>query len=387
MPKLFIDSNIFIADFKMKSPAFKILFDVLPKTDIQLCVSHVVMLEVTNKYKERIKEIYDEIISLNKKITKFDVDLGINLDRKKIHEKSIEYINFFKSTIQSNGTIYPIPEISHFDIINRELSRQKPFKPNGAGYRDYLIWQSILLDLIKYKNEVHFISNNIQDFMQNGEIAIDLQMDLEENNIPIDLLKIYNSLEEYNEIHTKKHLHTLDQLNVLVKNDAFIGTIIKWLEKANEKMHDEDVYLNFIGIEQYHCQAKITNVNKILSVQIDDIKSLTSGEYFIQISTKLNLKIVVDADYDDYIKYKDVYNYFGDNELEKPFMFVTHESDFDTNVIFLLIIDGQTFNINSFEEAYIEGPVASSEIEPYKNPVDGLKIIIHNDVPVNSLNE
>jgi len=44
-------------------------------------------------------------------------------------------------------------DISHADIVTRDLKRRKPFQQNGKGYRDTLLWETIVR---------HYITTSLQ---------------------------------------------------------------------------------------------------------------------------------------------------------------------------------------------------------------------------------
>ncbi len=61
--------------------------------------------------------------------------------------------------------VISIPDLEHSTILKRALNRTKPFSKNDKGYKDTLIWLSILEDA---KNNIDtnyiFVTNNIKDF-------------------------------------------------------------------------------------------------------------------------------------------------------------------------------------------------------------------------------
>ena len=53
------------------------------------------------------------------------------------------------------------------------LERHKPFKKGDAGYRDYLIWQTIKRLETWGTEEIVFITNNTKYFGENGYLSDD----------------------------------------------------------------------------------------------------------------------------------------------------------------------------------------------------------------------
>lgn len=63
-------------------------------------------------------------------------------------------------------SLLPLPSVSHDALTRRELDGRKPFKDNGTGYRDALIWSTVL-ELCAAEpeaGELLFVSANHTDF-------------------------------------------------------------------------------------------------------------------------------------------------------------------------------------------------------------------------------
>ena len=72
----------------------------------------------------------------------------MNLSQKSIDvitKEKEEYAKFFYAQIRRlNINIIPYPSTSHKDLVSRDLARKRPFQESGKGYRDALIWESLL---------------------------------------------------------------------------------------------------------------------------------------------------------------------------------------------------------------------------------------------------
>jgi hypothetical protein len=84
----------------------------------------------------------------------------------------------FRPTVQekidkSQSVVLPMPQVPHSEVVERELDKRKPFNANGKGYRDTLIWLSILERLRSRPASWHghmpvFVSGNTRDFCRDG---------------------------------------------------------------------------------------------------------------------------------------------------------------------------------------------------------------------------
>jgi hypothetical protein len=57
-----------------------------------------------------------------------------------------------------------IPRVSHEEVVKRDLLRRKPFGESGKGYRDTLIWETVLAELRREQSQMALVSHNIKDF-------------------------------------------------------------------------------------------------------------------------------------------------------------------------------------------------------------------------------
>jgi len=78
-------------------------------------------------------------------------------------------------------TILPYPDVSHRDVTARALARRRPFDSLGhEGYRDALIWESVLAFARTLARErVVLVSRNSKDFADAaGDLHADLRRDV-----------------------------------------------------------------------------------------------------------------------------------------------------------------------------------------------------------------
>lgn len=98
--------------------------------------------------------------------------------------------------------VLPIPEAPHDEVLIRDLRREKPFNASGKGYRDTLIWLS-LLDAAKREKpqKVFFVTNNVEDFgdKKSKKLHPALASEASRIGVPVELVRDVFAL-------TKHHL-------------------------------------------------------------------------------------------------------------------------------------------------------------------------------------
>ncbi len=134
MIKIVLDTNIIFKDWFFKTPNMRLLKKWIKSSDSKLFIPQIVKAEVLNKYKETVQEKLNSVNKLN----------GLLLSPQKIKLPDIEeivesYQSYIEEIIQDFKVEQPDhSQIPHNDIIQRDLSRRRPFQTSGKGYPEYV---------------------------------------------------------------------------------------------------------------------------------------------------------------------------------------------------------------------------------------------------------
>lgn len=220
---IFLDSNIFYDNWYLDSANFQLLSNFVNNSGSRMLISNMVCQEVQNHQERQISEA---VFNINKNLKIFDqlnsIPHGFEIGRviqpyifKDILESKFEYLDY----ISYAG-------ISQETVGNRAVKKIRPFLEQDKGYRDTLIWLSLLEHLasLKFTGEVIFINSNTTDFFEkNLEFFDDLKKDI----ISYDLkctFKIYLTLAKFLQERVVKEEH---QINYEVLLDQHLMTADK----------------------------------------------------------------------------------------------------------------------------------------------------------------
>lgn len=166
MNHIIIDTNIIHLDFKLKNARIVSLCNTADILGHKVYIPEVVIDEVVKQYNEIAK---DQINSFNKALKKLS-----NLSISPITQAPIDarnfignYRNILVSRIEQLGiSIIPYPKTEHKVMVARELWGKKPFKDSTKGYRDALIWDSVMEHAQKNAPNcgIIFLTENSKDF-------------------------------------------------------------------------------------------------------------------------------------------------------------------------------------------------------------------------------
>ena len=204
--------------------------------------------------------------------------------------KISSYPNTLRSRLNDLGIkIIPYPLISHEKVVERDLDARRPFKESGRGYRDTLIWESVLNVVDKSSKEIPdvvFVSNNIKDFCEENILHPDLVRDLTEREISINAIKLYRSLVDVG----RDYIHQLqkDPQNQL---ESYLGKSIIGNINLNEYILNNLQNEIFILLAS-HSPNEITGISSLIEdieffkvdqaiVKIQDIKQHSDQEIIV----------------------------------------------------------------------------------------------------------
>lgn len=198
-----LDSNIYTSDFYMRGNNFYIFLDYIKRADIELFIPTLILEEVKHNFYSTISntkaQIDKQIANLTRRIGDKIADNPIT--EEVLEKKCHDYSNFLKTKIEDyNIKVLEYPDISHEKVSKRAILKRKPFKENGDGYRDTIIWETLLELGKKEDREIIFITRNTSDFCDlkgnSYNLHKDLRKEITENKIELYIdLKHY--LEQY----------------------------------------------------------------------------------------------------------------------------------------------------------------------------------------------
>lgn len=191
-----LDTNIYLTDPTFNKPEFKVLGEYLKRTHSRLLLPDIIKKETEkNLYAKgytdyrSVRNTLASQIGLLRTLNKEDI--SINLIER--FHKIIETLPV--NDLSSNG-------ITLSTMIDKSLQERAPFKSEGKGFRDALIWE-ITLEFIKTDKpqQIAIVTNNYKDFGANGKFHSSMSEDLAIINETMDV-HYYQDLGSFLTIHS-----------------------------------------------------------------------------------------------------------------------------------------------------------------------------------------
>lgn len=193
-----IDTNVFFDDLRMKK-SLDLLFKDIENVHFSLQIPEIVVKETVNLYKERRKAFLCKLLSSSKELKALtSLEYNVNIEAESLVRDLRGYEDYLREKIASNGEVAPFPEVALQNLVERDLERRKPFKENGVGFRDTLIWETILNLATREGCEgIIFITKNTKDFSDNNALHPDLIRDLERIGVNPNIIRLFVSVEQF----------------------------------------------------------------------------------------------------------------------------------------------------------------------------------------------
>lgn len=295
--KVVLDTNIIFSDFHLNGAKIKDLCESAKSIGAILYIPAVVIDETINKYCEKIQDCktkIDKYFSDFERLTGKKIELTQNsLDV--ITKEKEEFIKYFEVQIRRlNLEIIPYPSTSHKDLVSRDLARKRPFQESGKGYRDTLIWESLLTICTKCNNlfdmpQMVFINKNHKDFCLEGCLHPDLREDLAKLGINKDYVEIVEDIDVFIKKFAKPKQKILQNIK-----DAFqtYGSYkdINIIHETEQRLDKFLLYRQFdyedSPFRQEFENPTVVEIGKP-KIKIDEVRQISDNEVVIEYTVNI----------------------------------------------------------------------------------------------------
>ncbi|AZE47267.1 hypothetical protein C4K04_1577 [Pseudomonas chlororaphis] len=289
-----LDSNIYCNDYFARSASFQFLIRYLNNTGRILLIPQVVLEEVSNVHARNIKS---EIEALEKSSNALR-RLCESYKAAHINSPVLQDYDLLKviSGRVEDLKVVGYSSVAHTEIFSRALHVKRPFRVGEKGYRDTLLWLS-MLDFFKSSSsgaDVVFINANKSDFYAEGadvKFHPDLQSDLDV--LPGLNVRPYVSISSFvSEID--KIEHSIDRVKNLPLFEEYLeDEALDLFESIDHAFLQEldKVFLSGVGLL---VQATHVSAEHMEGIEDFDIMSVSSfSEDSVYVACRHDLRVLV----------------------------------------------------------------------------------------------
>lgn len=168
MTTIYIDTNIVFTESFFCSPWAQSFLKACALLQISVVVPEVVLDEVKGNFPGRLDEKVRAFRKAEKSLSKL-----IDVEHQELDIPALvdEYETFLDDLFDECGVIVaPYPEISAQQLVQNSYQGQKPFKANGDGHKDFIVWETIksFIESSTSAGPHIFLTNNVKDFAESG---------------------------------------------------------------------------------------------------------------------------------------------------------------------------------------------------------------------------
>lgn len=281
MKVIFDTSTIQASGFYADSYDFRLFNSLKDQLGMMVYMPAVVIDELKDHLETHITEKLEGIVSHSKNLSKIVppnyVDIFTNeiLEKIKSNKDQIDSLlySYQESLSQNilhyyNRTIpYPI-NCTHEYVLSKIRNSKAPFlKGTERGYKDFLIWLSIL-EVADEQEQTVFITNNINDFILNDKIHPDLFEDAKFLNKKNCKIKVYPSLKAFIDVEITSILPQNTEVFRKIVEDKYKPiNITKW---CNDNLAKTFRYSEFPSLRNYLPYSHLAKEIYIYDLEIPD---------------------------------------------------------------------------------------------------------------------
>ena len=158
-------TEIIKSGWRFESPDARLLLTGGIPNGVNVGIAEVTLLEAKNGHRELLVEMSDEMAVRASKYERAAGRRPSTPTAEEIHEDSQAYTKHWDDLLSSRGIVFlPLPTLDHRAMVKRDLARRRPFQKTGKGYRDTLLWETVLELLRAGRKPVALITGNPDDF-------------------------------------------------------------------------------------------------------------------------------------------------------------------------------------------------------------------------------
>ena len=358
--KLVLDSNIFCQDYRLGSTNFRLLREGLHLIPADLKVPEVVIDEVTNRFRETLEETVIAAEKSDAALNRLLPPASRPQSRKIVVAQETEgYRGWLLAALSDLGAeILPYPDVPHKKVVERDLQRRRPFKRDGSGYRDFLIWESIRKLMHWGTERVIVVTGNLTDFADGQNVAKDLQDDI----LNPQRLELFPGLKLFNEKLVLPRLTMMDDLKARLQSE--VGSsfdIARWLrDRLVDLLQDEELGPIVVGFPDGVGRVRANGISAFGAIEVNDVRKLSKHERLVRITVKADIEFNVDVDWDDYTNHDEVRDWVGDDS--EPFSWSSSQHVEKMKIGISLVLDSKGEKLISDEIGSIDGPCGEIEL-------------------------
>ena len=286
-----LDANTVIAERYGGSAHIRALLSASSAVGYKVYLPKVALEEIAAKYeRELAKNAKKAGQSLSRLSRLLDRSLGSPVEEFDSTEETKSFREGLLTHLRmTESLIIDYPDTLHETLVKRATSRKRPFDDNGSGYRDAIIWESVLELATQVEGPIVLVTKD-KDFREgSSNLHGDLIKDLERLGLPEDKVILATDLAALVDQHVRPNLGTVPWEGPLqflaqggINLEDSIGLILQDACSGKEWEPPE------LGIPWEYESPTLDMVEGVSGLTVLDIRQLDSSQVLVKVEADVN---------------------------------------------------------------------------------------------------
>lgn len=217
-----LDTTETFADLRMDGANYTFLRSFVSRNPVKLVVPQIVVEETVNHFRESLTAHLEEARNAIRSVTRLAPDAPVSISGDmSLEAECNKYREHLKNRLLlADQASYKDVEVA--SLVQRALSRRRPFDSGGkVGFRDAVLWETVLQVAKSQPNEIVLVTQNKKDFGEHGRLHDHLRADLVAKGLSNVPVTVCEGLNRFINEHVKPNLEKLDGVQKQIDEGEF----------------------------------------------------------------------------------------------------------------------------------------------------------------------
>lgn len=298
-----IDTNFVHLDYFLKGTFITIICQSSEVLRHKVYMPMVVFDEIVNQHREELVKQVLKAHDIEKDIYRL-TEKKIEFNLNGLEDSCENYPVVLKRVIEEQGIeLLPYPQVTHREVVRRDLHKRKPFREfeqGTTGYRDTLIWETVLelCGKTDLSDKVILLTNNTQDFGGKGKLHKHLVEDYIKRGYGDDKVQLVSAFHQF---ITKEILPASQKLENIILNTWKAGEIDLMevvrehvnIRELSSLLEYDDISDNYRYTPAFYETTEVTWIKQGCNYCIYDFRKLPKGDLLV--SMRVDVYVGVDC--------------------------------------------------------------------------------------------
>jgi hypothetical protein len=271
-----LDANVLRADPRLNSPHGQAFRYQVRELRVQMAVPEVALEEAVNRYRRDLENAAQELRRASRTIERMGIACAADVD---VATEVQRYEQGIRATLDElRAEILPYPTTPHSDLARRAMERRRPFSDDGRGYRDALVWETVL-SYARHNAPIVLISADA-DFARSkksSQFHSDFLDDLTRVGISPESVTLQPSIAEFLGVYVEGVDRVRSTIERLAHGETLMSSTV--YESINEAILYRELTELPTGAPQAAMQSTVSGLEDVSILTVESLRPAGDGQW------------------------------------------------------------------------------------------------------------